>query len=341
MNRKTIALLVFSLALCASFFVLVGVMMYKSDTKNQTAAESKTEQSSAADNSVPDQSENSDNKTAEACNTSAITKAYLSGDPDTLSELERKVYDKACEIIESSISPDMTDFQKELAVHDWLILNCSYDEKALGVFKSHSEHSDDPYGALINGTAICKGYTSSFQLLMDMLEIPCKTISAEDEDGDEHAWNLVCIEEEWYYVDVTWDDPVPDYDGRGAVHKYFNVTSSFMEQTGHVWDNSDLPAADSLKFTYVNQTAVSVSDLDGLKNAVSRCAENKTSDLYVLFDDNSVILPKKIGDSFSPDRRSALNVKYLAPLEKALGDYYFRYSIAETEKGVCLAIHFD
>ena len=45
---------------------------------------------------------------------------------------------------------------------------------------------------------------------MDMLEIPCKTIYATDFEGDDHSWNLVQIGGSWYYVDICWDDPIPD-----------------------------------------------------------------------------------------------------------------------------------
>lgn len=333
MSKKTTVLFVLSLALCAAFFVFVIAWHDKSDNNDSSTA---SEITSSAD-SKPFL----DSEPPEKCDTEAIINAYLSGRPDSLGELDRKVYDKACEIIDECVSSDMTDYEKELAIHDWLTLNCTYDQKALGIFKSYTEHSDDPYGALINGIAICKGYTYSFQMLMDMLEIPCVTISAENDTGDEHAWNMVCLEDSWYYVDVTWDDPVPDESGRRAIHTFFNVSEEFMKETGHSWDTSELPKTDSIKYTRANQSAVTVSDFEGLKKAFKNCLKTNSAELYVLFDDDSAEKFEEIDSYFMPSDDSVLSVKYLEPLQNAFDEYYFEYQTAQTEKGICLVLEFE
>jgi len=114
--------------------------------------------------------------------------------------------------------------------------------------------NDNPYGLLINKTAICRGFTYTFQLFMDMLGIDCITIEGYSGYAmDEHAWNMVRIDGEWYCVDVTWNDPAGTGGaslGREITHKYFNVTSQFMRDTGHHWDSRRAPEATAPKLYF-------------------------------------------------------------------------------------------
>ena len=68
------------------------------------------------------------------------------------------------------------------------------------------------YGALISGEVVCEGYAKSFKYLLDKLGIPCILVSGEavNSEGkrENHMWNYVKINEIWYAVDVTWDDPI-------------------------------------------------------------------------------------------------------------------------------------
>jgi len=107
-------------------------------------------------------------------------------------------------------------------VHDYLIANIEYDSTI---------SKDNIYnicGALINGEAVCEGYARAFKYLMDGLEIPCTLVigTGRNSEGntENHAWNYVLLNESWYAVDVTWDDPVVS--GMGWVsqatrYKYF------------------------------------------------------------------------------------------------------------------------
>lgn len=89
-------------------------------------------------------------------------------------------------------------------VHNWLIQKISYDEN------SANQHT--VYGALVDNKAVCEGYARAFKYLMDASGIPCVLVSgtAKNSQGEmeKHAWNYVQINENWYAVDVTWDDPI-------------------------------------------------------------------------------------------------------------------------------------
>ncbi len=157
---------------------------------------------------------------------------------------------QACrDLLGEIITEEMSDYEKELAVHDWMIAWAEYDQAALSSLPGAqpTPDSDNPYGFFTGRAAICTGYTSTFQLLMDLLDIECVTVEGTAYNGTEdHAWNMVRLDGDWYCVDVTWDDPVSSTPvSPAAAHMYFNVTSDFMRQFGHQWDEEGVPAAEA------------------------------------------------------------------------------------------------
>lgn len=212
-----------------------------------------------------------------------ISQAYLSGNTANLDDKQLKIYNKAVSAIEKLITLDMNDYEKELAVHDYIVGCASYDEAHLNALGIGLPNSDNPYGCLINGKAICSGYSTTFQLFMDMLEIPCKTIYATDFEGDDHSWNIVQIGGSWYYVDVCWDDPIPDFTNRPVRHKYFNVSKEYMK-TKHVWDDTELPDTDSTKFSYITQTVTHINSVNEIESLMEKALDNMQDSVAVTSD---------------------------------------------------------
>lgn len=187
---------------------------------------------------------------------SAILAAWAAGDPNGLDETQRAIYDACRDIFDEVIREGMSDYEKELALHDWLVSHGDYDRTALGRSGTFQDHADDPYGLLVGGYGICLGYASSFQLLMDLAGVECITVpGAAFSSGEDHAWNMVKLGGEWYCVDVTWDDPVSvsrpkAWEKRPVSHTYFNVTSQFMADTDHQWDYDSIPWTSAEKYRY-------------------------------------------------------------------------------------------
>lgn len=91
-------------------------------------------------------------------------------------------------------------------VHDYLITNVEYDTTI------SKDNIYNIYGAMVNKQAVCEGYARSFKYLMDALEIPCTLVIGKGTNSEgrteNHAWNYVELQNKWYAVDCTWDDPV-------------------------------------------------------------------------------------------------------------------------------------
>lgn len=193
--------------------------------------------------------------------TSAIRAAYASGDPgDYLSEKDAAILKKCREILSACVTGDMTDFEKELALHDWIVDHCEYDLTArYSLSATGRPDNKNPYGLLVEGYGVCLGYATSFQLLMDLAGVECITVvGASVNSSRDHAWNMVKLEGEWYCVDPTWDDPVFSSDPAlypapwlaERHHRYFNVTSDHMRETGHQWDYDSVPEASATRFRW-------------------------------------------------------------------------------------------
>lgn len=97
-------------------------------------------------------------------------------------------------------------YEKIKYVHDMLVNSIEYD--------SNKQNIHNIYGALVDKKVVCEGYAKAFKYLMDELDIECILVSgvATNSSGKEesHMWNYVRLNNEWYGVDVTWDDPIID-----------------------------------------------------------------------------------------------------------------------------------
>lgn len=113
-------------------------------------------------------------------------------------------------------------------VHDYLVENIEYDTS---ISKNHIYNM---YGAMINGEAVCEGYARSFKYLMDLLRIPCTLVIGKGTNSEgnleNHAWNYVQIDDQWYAIDTTWDDPISitGWVSESSKYRYFLKGSNEM-----------------------------------------------------------------------------------------------------------------
>lgn len=206
----------------------------------------------------------------------AVVSAYKSGDASALSEFDKAIYDAAVAGISEFYREGMGEEEIVLAAHDYITTICTYDVEELALIPARSENSESPYGALINKRAICMGYTTSFQMFMDMLGVESIIVRGEA-TGEEHAWNMVHIGDNWYHVDCTWDDYVPDYDGRPPVHMFYMLTDS-AAGVDHIWNKESSPTADSEDLNYYKQNNLFAETEEEIANIISAAKEKGLSE---------------------------------------------------------------
>lgn len=108
-----------------------------------------------------------------------------------------------------------SDYEKEKYVHDMLLAQVEYSLSA--------EMNQSAYSALVNGKTVCAGYARAFQYLMQQLQVPCYYCTGFA--GENHAWNIILLDDGYYNVDTTWDDT-----GEGS-YDYFNKTDEDYADT--------------------------------------------------------------------------------------------------------------
>ena len=113
-------------------------------------------------------------------------------------------------------------------VHDYLVENIEYDTTI------SKDNIYNIYGAMVNHEAVCEGYARSFKYLMDAFGIPCTLVIGKGTNTEgkteNHAWNYVQIDNKWYAVDSTWDDPVSSigWVSKSSKYRYFLKGSNDM-----------------------------------------------------------------------------------------------------------------
>ncbi len=164
---------------------------------------------------------------------------------ERLQALHTAAKEKADQIIKSIITDGMSSLDKIKAIHDYLILNCTYDYNNY-IAGTIALESRLAYGPLVNQSAICQGYCAAFNLLCERAGIRSIAINGfAPSSSDEHAWNMLLSDGQIYYVDVTHDDPVPDQKGHIS-YKYYYLTEAEMTALGYTWDKNQ----SNLKYLY-------------------------------------------------------------------------------------------
>ena len=150
---------------------------------------------------------------------------YFKDDFKTREEIEEAI--KYLELTRNNIVKEankyITDYEKVKYVHDYLVSNIEYEEKDINKSSNYTI-----YGALKEKRAVCEGYSRTLKYILDELNIPCLLIPGsginEKNEMENHAWNYVLIDNKWYAVDLTWDDPIiigNGYVNNDIHYKYF------------------------------------------------------------------------------------------------------------------------
>lgn len=148
-------------------------------------------------------------------------------DKGKVSEMQAEMEAAAKKFIaQANITADMSDYNKALALHDVVCANLVYDQT------QSQEWIHTAYGAFVKKLAVCDGYSKTYQYLLDKVGIKAH-MAVGNSRGEGHAWNLVSLDNNWYYTDVTWDDSEDE-----LFYVYLNITTDQLK-TDHYIDESD------------------------------------------------------------------------------------------------------
>ncbi len=140
-------------------------------------------------------------------------------------------------IVQNLITEDMTLRERLKALHDYVVKHCAYDveiaQQAELVQSNGADTAFTAAGALVEGKAVCSGYARAYMMLCAAAGIDVIYIA---DASMNHGWNAVRVYETIYYIDTTFDDPIPDR-GELVSEEYFLQTKEQMQKT-HRWDTA-------------------------------------------------------------------------------------------------------
>lgn len=151
-----------------------------------------------------------------------ITIGYKNSYPE---EKRTLIDSKVNEIINELIKTEMDTKEKIKTIHDYIINNTVYDEDFCieenpdDCLVNSQYQSDTAYGVLFEHYGICSGYTDLMAIFLKKLNITNYRIT-----NDSHTWNAVKLNNRWYHLDATWDDPISKKENI-LTHTYFLITT--------------------------------------------------------------------------------------------------------------------
>lgn len=130
-----------------------------------------------------------------------IDSAYAKGDV-------RKKCDKAIsDLVEAcakKINAGDSQLQKALTIHDFILGQMNYAYKKDGITPETAIWAHNLIGCAQKKSGVCESYAKTYQYLCQLNGLEC--IVATGVNGENHAWNIVKIDEKWYGVDCTFDE---------------------------------------------------------------------------------------------------------------------------------------
>lgn len=129
----------------------------------------------------------------------------------------------------SEVDPFWSDVEKALYLHDWMASQfeyngekSDYDDEEVASEEGRLKRS--PYALYSQGKAVCEGYARLYNLLLARVGIESQIVISR---SLQHGWNIVKIDDLWYHVDITKDDPMNSPPGT-VKHNFF--------LNGHYWN---------------------------------------------------------------------------------------------------------
>lgn len=182
-----------------------------------------------------------------------------------------------------------TDYERIKYVYEYLINTVEY--------QAGSADSQNIQSALLYHASVCAGYAKAFQYILHRMGLFCTYVTGTTKDGGDHGWNMVRIDGDYYYVDVTWGDPVfagqIDGDSSESVtnYNYLCCTEYDLFKTHVPGDLITLPACTSDKYDYykLNGFYYETFDYDTIRNVLMNSVWNRESSTVMKFGSSEAL----------------------------------------------------
>ena len=144
-------------------------------------------------------------------------------------------------------APEGDAYEKIKYVYETLIDQVEYQE--------NSPQNQNIRSVFLEGKTVCMGYSKAAQYLLNRMGIFCTLVTGTvtGEKPSSHAWNLVRIGEQYYYMDVTWGNPGylnPVEDDAYISYSYLCCNEETLAPTHVPDDTIPLPSCQDDSYNY-------------------------------------------------------------------------------------------
>ncbi|MCI8373408.1 MAG: hypothetical protein HFI75_13670 [Lachnospiraceae bacterium] len=137
---------------------------------------------------------------------------------------------------------------------EYIILNTEYNKEAA--------NNQNICSVFLENESVCMGYSKAYQYLLQKCGIEAVVVSGESEN-EAHAWNLVKLDGDYYYVDVTWGDPefsaAEEIGTKYMDYSFFCMTTYDLLKTHSFHNVFSLPECTAIEYNYFRHEGLYLS----------------------------------------------------------------------------------
>lgn len=251
------------------------------------------------------------------------------------------------------ITDTMSAYDVALRVHTNIIKGIDYDTITLekqeenGIGGTEHDWLRTICGVFINKKAVCAGYAKAVQFLLQRYGIECGycvgDMLKKDENGEvtAHAWNILKVDGEYYYLDTTWDDSsntVQTVKRNEMSYKYFCVTTEELLRTRLFnWCPTKMPLCTATKcnYHYHNNAVIDSYDIKKIREIAVAAAKRGAEEFSVKCTTEQVY--RETYDKLCRDCTDCYAVlKDVAKANKQINQTSYKYAPDETMRVITI-----
>lgn len=189
--------------------------------------------------------------------------------------------------IKSIDTSTMTDYDIVKSIHDFILSKTEYDYLAAKYINLNTHRYDyafTAWGTLVKGKSVCQGYALAFYRIAKELGYNARFVYSNPSEGC-HAWNIIELNNKYYYVDTTWDDDSKVPDKQRYLLVNYDTLRAFDGESGsnsktHILYEKNNQATDYFISNY--KSKIDTDNYDSLNETLlSNCIVNIDSNSYV------------------------------------------------------------
>ena len=226
----------------------------------------------------------------------------------------------------STIPEGASDYDVAKLAYEFVINTTDYNESA--------EQSQNIQSVFLGHASVCAGYARAYEYLLQKAGLSCCFVEGRiPSSGEEHAWNIVRIDGQYTYVDVTWGDPTyPGLEGTSPEisYDYLGLTTEEIARDDHEFDDASMwPACDSTSVSYYAHEGLVFNSYDtaALSDAFRRQSDSGKSTIVFKFSSQDAYAQARdalaAGEFLADDLRSLFQ-------SSGRTDFAYQYQISDS-----------